>query len=126
MSSIFIYSVLLIVFFWLPIFILRCVAGVPLRFMVYYFSPKLQLPFEMAICHFVFLSFLEKDKDLFGKFQFYWFGYTCKKLGLVEYLMPVTSQVNIYIHTLLIFRFIDLRNNFNFSIRILASILTVL
>ena len=89
LSSILVYSVLLVFFFWLPIYFLRKAVGEPLRFTVFYLSPRLQMPIEMAICHFVFLSFLEKEKDLIGKFQFSWLKKAGVKLGLQEFLLPM-------------------------------------
>jgi hypothetical protein len=91
-SSVLIYSGLLVLFLWLPVYLLRAVVGTSFDIHVYYFCPNLQLPFEMAMVHFVFLSILEKHKDLIGSFQYNWLVYACDKLSLTSYLLPVHRQ----------------------------------
>lgn len=90
-SSILIYTVLIVVFLLLPVCILRSIVG-PLDVKVYYLVPNLQIPFEMAIFHVVFLSILEKHKNLIGRIQYCWLVYACDKLELTGYLLPVHAQ----------------------------------
>lgn len=89
--SLIIYTTLVFVFLWLPMFLLRCMAG-KFDIQVYYLVSNLQLPHEMALVHFVFISMLEKHKDMIGHFQYKWLVFACEKLNLTSFLLPVRAQ----------------------------------
>jgi hypothetical protein len=59
------------------------------RFRFWYFIPQLQIPMELLLGHIIFLSVVDKNKDLIGYIQHYWLVYICEKLDLTRFLLPL-------------------------------------
>jgi E3 ubiquitin-protein ligase MARCH6 len=58
-------------------------------FSFWYFIPQIQIPLELLLGHIIFLSIVDKNKDIIGHLQHYWLVYICDKLQLTKYILPL-------------------------------------
>lgn len=54
--------------------------------------PQLQIPLELVIFHLSTLALLERNKNLIGTFQHNWMKFLCRKMGLTEYILPLSVE----------------------------------
>lgn len=55
----------------------------------WYFVPHIQIPVELLFGHVLFLSIVDKNKDMIGHIQHYWLVYICDKLDLTRFILPL-------------------------------------
>eukprot|EP01034_Spumella_vulgaris_P021637 gene21637-27677_t len=97
LTSTMVYLLLMVVFLYAPFKAFGAVAPLFLSesqrsglftYKVWYGLPLIQMPLELIVSHVVFLSLLDKNKDLIGNLQHQWLLFTCKYLGLTRYILP--------------------------------------
>jgi len=102
-SSVGIYLVLLLFFVLAPVVFVKWAAGLvcgdadsaggvcggSFKLVTWYAIPALQLPLEFIFWHVVMLSVTEWFKDSIGHFQHWWLVWSCRRLGLTRFLLPL-------------------------------------
>ena len=86
--SMLVYVLLMVACIWVPVLLLRTTLGAPLKVYSWSIVPELRVPLELALAHVMFLTLLDKHKEVFGKVQYLWFGFMCSRLGLSRFLLP--------------------------------------
>ncbi len=61
-------------------------------FTTWYIIPELQIPLELTVAHIVFLTVLDKHKNVIGKLQHAWVVTISKALGLTRLLLPLPMR----------------------------------
>lgn len=105
--SLFVYIMLMSVMVWLPMLQLRLACyllGVPPFYQLkyWYVLPEIQIPLEIMVGHIVFLSVLDKHKDIIGHAQHVVMVYLAEKVGLTRFLIPLATLGNWVSSTLLL------------------------
>jgi E3 ubiquitin-protein ligase MARCH6 len=97
LTSTMVYLLLMVVFLYAPLRLYSFVAQFFLTdaqragvfaFKVWYGVPLLQMPLELIVSHVVFLSLLDRKKDVMGTMQHQWLLVTCRWLGLTRFILP--------------------------------------
>lgn len=94
--SLLVYILLMGVMIYLPMLQLRLTChllGVTpfFHFHYWYVLPEIQIPLEIMVGHIVFLSVLDKHKDVIGHGQHVVLVYLADKLGLTRFLIPLST-----------------------------------
>lgn len=92
--SMMVYLMILIVFVYLPICICKSLGSslFPVRLQLWYCIPEIQLPVELSIAHILFLTVLERKKDLIGQLEHRWFKWTTRLLGMQRCVLPFAAN----------------------------------
>lgn len=59
------------------------------QFHFWYFIPQIQIPIELLLAHILFLSVVDKNKDIIGHMQHYWLVFLCDQLNVARYVLPM-------------------------------------
>lgn len=94
--SLLVYVILMSVMVWLPMLQLRLscyVLGASPFYQLnyWYVLPEIQIPLEIMLGHIVFLSVLDKHKDIIGHAQHVVMVYLAEKVGLTRFLIPLST-----------------------------------
>ncbi len=54
--------------------------------------PQMQIPLELIMFHLSMLALLERYKNTIGSLQHNWLKLMCRKMGLTEYLLPLSVE----------------------------------
>ena len=95
--SLTVYLSVLVVLMHIPVLLLQeARSGIPhelWQVRYWYVVPQIQLPLETSISLGIFLSLLEKKKNVIGKLLHVWFKHASNYLGLTRYCMPLNFEV---------------------------------
>ena len=108
-ASMLVYLLLLVLFIFIPMllcnkfsFVLQYVMDIlyfcsflrpsEATFTTWYIIPELQIPLELTVAHIVFLTVLDKHKNVIGKLQYSWVVMISKALGLTRLLLPLPMR----------------------------------
>lgn len=87
--SMLVYAALLSLLVFLPVYFLRVVTmGERWNVHTFYLASEVQIPLEIAISHVIFLSVLERNKNIIGRLQHQWLCWTGKILGVTRFILP--------------------------------------
>lgn len=92
--SLLVYLVLMVVLVIVPLilcrYLLHCIYGVStVSIKVWYLIPEVQIPLELLAGHIVFLSILDRKKEVIGRMQHHWLIFLSQHLGLFRFLIPL-------------------------------------
>ncbi|RHY31409.1 hypothetical protein DYB32_003523 [Aphanomyces invadans] len=88
--SLAIYAMLLTTLVFLPVRLAYMAVPTlfPVQFTFHYVFAPLQVPLELVLAHMTVLNILDTYKHELGHMQAKWMSMLCRRLGLVEYLLP--------------------------------------
>jgi len=92
-ASMFVYLIILALFIHLPMQLTTMIFKKPEEDIhMAHFIPKLQLPLELALTHIIFLTILDKKKNIIGNVQHNWMIFISRHLGLTRFILPLPTK----------------------------------
>jgi hypothetical protein len=99
LTSMVVYLLIIAIFILFPSYLIRFgfeYFNIDPSVTVWYGLQELQLPLEIVVTNYTFLSLLDSKKNLIGKIQHKWFVYASNLLGLTRYIIPLPLKSSRY------------------------------